>query len=96
MMFKTEEDAIEWVRFNIPFAVLPKGKAKTKFIYPFKSYHAQMQIVEYLGKALFKQQKVSIFTKEETDYLLTLCNHNKDGKLYSPENKQVIKKLKKL
>ena len=51
----------------------------------------------FTDKAIQKIDKLfPSFTESEIDYLLTLCNHNKGGVLYSPENKQVIKKLKKL
>ncbi len=56
MIFKNEDEAIKWVRLNIPFAVNPKRKAKTTFIYPYVSYHAHMQVVEFLGKELYKHQ----------------------------------------
>ena len=51
----------------------------------------------FVNKAVKKIDKLfPTFTDVEIDYLLTLCNHNKGGKLYSPENKTVVKKLKKL
>lgn len=51
----------------------------------------------YTNEAVKKINKLfPSFTESEIDYLLTLCNHNEGGVLYSPENKRVIKKLKKL
>jgi hypothetical protein len=56
-LFKTEEDAIKWVSMNIPFGIKPKKMAKTKFIYPFSSFYAHDQVVECLGKTLYKYQQ---------------------------------------
>jgi len=56
-IFKTEEEAVKWIANNVPFAVKPKKIAKTKFIYPFATYHAHDQVVNSLGKSLFKYQE---------------------------------------
>jgi hypothetical protein len=50
----TEQQCIEWVRQNMPFAVKPSKKAKTTMIYPYTSYHSQQQVAECIGKELFK------------------------------------------
>ena len=55
-LFELEEDAIMWVRRNIPLCVKPIKKAKTKFVYPFSSGNSQEQVVVVLGKELYKLQ----------------------------------------
>ena len=55
MPFKTEQEAIEWVSKNIPFAVKSARKnAKYMFTSPFSSGHASTQVINCLGKELFK------------------------------------------
>jgi hypothetical protein len=56
-LFPTEHDAIKWVASNIALAIKPKNKAKTMFVYPFSSVHANIQVAEHLGKELFKHQQ---------------------------------------
>jgi hypothetical protein len=56
-LFESEQDAINWVRMNIAFAVKPKNYAKAQFVYPFVSNYAHTQVVEHLGKQLFKHQQ---------------------------------------
>jgi len=56
-LFNTEEEAITWVASNIALAIKPKKKAKTMFVYPFRSVDAHIVIVEHLGKELFKHQE---------------------------------------
>ena len=56
-LFATENDAIKWVASNIALAIKPKKKAKTVFVYPFNSVYAHIQVVEHLGKELFKHQQ---------------------------------------
>jgi hypothetical protein len=56
-LFKTEQDAIIWIAENIPFAVKPKKKSKHKLIYSFSSGNAQQQVIEHLGKELYKLQE---------------------------------------
>ena len=55
--FKSEEEAIAWVGMNIAFAVKPKNYTKAQFVYPFVSNYAHTQVVEHLGKQLFKHQQ---------------------------------------
>ena len=56
-LFDTEEEAIKWVGLNIALMTKPKNKAKTKFVSPFSSFNAHKQVVEHLGKELFKLQQ---------------------------------------
>jgi hypothetical protein len=56
-LFATEHDAIKWVGMNIAFAVKPKNYTKAQFVYPFVSNYAHTQVVEHLGKQLFKHQQ---------------------------------------
>jgi hypothetical protein len=56
-LFETEQEAINWVQLNIPFAVKPKKMAKARFVYPFVSHHAHDQVVNCLGRELFKRQE---------------------------------------
>jgi hypothetical protein len=56
-LFKTEEEAINWVYLNIPFVVLPKKKAKTKLVCAFSSVNAHFQVIECLGKQLYKHKQ---------------------------------------
>lgn len=57
--FKTEEDAINWVSIHIPFAIKPKRKSKTKFVSPFSSAHSAQEVINHLGKELFKMQNTN-------------------------------------
>jgi hypothetical protein len=59
-LFKSEEEAINWVYLNIPFVVLPKKKAKTMLVCAFSSVNAHSVVVENLGRELFKYQQESI------------------------------------
>ena len=56
-LFESEEEAITWVGMNIPIAIKPKNKAKTTLEFPFTSTYAHEQVVEHLGKQLFKHQQ---------------------------------------
>jgi hypothetical protein len=56
MKFKSEKEAIQWVRYHIPFAVLPKRPAKTTLVFPFSSQNAMDRVIEILGQELFKNQ----------------------------------------
>ena len=58
-LFATEHDAIKWVASNIALAIKPKKKIDNviKFVNPFTSVHAHIQIVEHLGKQLYKHQQ---------------------------------------
>ena len=51
---KTIEDCRNWVKEHIPFAVKPVKKAKTMFIYPFKSSNAEEVIINHLAQKLFE------------------------------------------
>ena len=59
-LFETERDAIHWVASNIALAIKPKKKAKTILVNPFTSVDAHIQVVENLGKELFKFQQEKI------------------------------------
>lgn len=54
MKFKTEQDAINWVRSNIGLAIKPKRKAKTEYVFAFSSLNAYDDVCEALGQELFK------------------------------------------
>lgn len=54
MKFKTEQEAIDWVRLHIPIAIKPTKKAKTTFVFPFRGINAYEIVVNHLGKELFK------------------------------------------
>ncbi len=56
------EQAIEWVRQIIPFAIKPTRKAKTTFVSPFTSNNAYLVVTEEIGKALVKD-KIFIMPK---------------------------------
>ena len=58
-LFNSEEDAIIWVGMNIPLAIKPKKKIDyiIKFVNPFSSIYAHTQVVEHLGKELYKHQQ---------------------------------------
>ncbi len=56
-LFNTEEEAIKWVGLNIALMIKPKREAKTVFVNPFTSADAFIQVVEHLGKKLFKHQE---------------------------------------
>ena len=58
-LFKTEEEAIIWVKFNIPIVISPKKQGKTDMVDPFSSGHAFSVVCEELGKSLFKLQEKS-------------------------------------
>lgn len=51
---KTEQDAIRWIKYNIPLAVKPIKKSNSQLIYPYTSVNAQNIIVKHLGIKLFK------------------------------------------
>jgi len=59
-LFNSEEEAIAWVGMNIPIAIKPKNKAKMTLEDPFSSYYAHVQVVEHLGKELFKHQQETL------------------------------------
>lgn len=48
---ENEQQAIEWVRQIIPFAIKPTKKAKTTFVSPFTSNNAYLVVTEEIGKA---------------------------------------------
>jgi len=56
-LFKSEQDATNWIATNITFSIKPKKIAKTKDVYPYTSHNALIQVVEDLGKRLFKHQQ---------------------------------------
>jgi hypothetical protein len=56
-LFESEEEAIKWVGLNIALMIKPKKKAKTIFINPFSSSDAYIQVIEDLGKKIFKHQQ---------------------------------------
>jgi ABC-type uncharacterized transport system involved in gliding motility auxiliary subunit len=68
-LFKSEEDAIAWVASNIALAI--KHKKKTdyviKFVNPFTSANAHKQVVEHLGKQLYKHQQQTSMSEIPTN-----------------------------
>lgn len=54
MIFETEQEAIEWVQNNIPLLIKPKKKGKYSVTRVFASTHAFEQVIEALGKSLFR------------------------------------------
>ena len=56
-LFNSEEEAVAWLYMNVPLAIEPTKKAKTFLVFPFTSAHAHKQVVEHLGKQLFKHQQ---------------------------------------
>jgi hypothetical protein len=52
--FSTEQEAIDWVRENIPILIKPTKKGKYPLRSPFSSGNAFRQITEHLGKRLFE------------------------------------------
>ena len=55
--FKTEEEAIRWVEWYIPFSIKPiSPNAKCRFVQVFTSVHAMKTVCKELGKAIFAQQ----------------------------------------
>lgn len=63
-LFKSEDDAIKWVGMNIALAIKPKKKAKTKLIYPFSSFHSHNEVINHLGKDLYKYQQEQLKKKQ--------------------------------
>ena len=60
-LFETEDDAIKWVGMNIALAIKPKNKSNTfSLVSPFSSLYAHQEVVENLGKELFKFQQEKI------------------------------------
>ena len=53
---KTKEECIEWVRKRTPFAIKPKGKAKTTLIYPFTSHHSFLEVTKVIGEQIYASQ----------------------------------------
>jgi hypothetical protein len=67
-LFKTEDEAIKWVASNIALAIKPKKKTDSiKFVYPFRSVDAHIQIVEHLGKQLYKHQQQTSMSEIPTN-----------------------------
>jgi len=56
-IFDSEEEVITWLYMNVPLAIEPTKKAKTFLVFPFTSAHAHKQVVEHLGKQLYKLQQ---------------------------------------
>ena len=54
-MFKTEEEAIEWVEMRLPIVIKPSKPTKTQFVSPYSSCHAYREVAKILGKQLFKE-----------------------------------------
>jgi len=52
---KTEQDAIDWVGYNIPIAVKPTRKSSTTYVAPFTSQNALNVVVTSLGVKLFEE-----------------------------------------
>jgi hypothetical protein len=64
-LFKSQEEAIQWVKEVTPFAIKPKREAKTTFINPFTSVNAFEIITDVIGEEIFKlQEKQKIATNK--------------------------------
>jgi len=85
---KTKEECIEWVRKRTPFAIKPKGKAKTILIYPFTSHHSFLEVTKVIGEQIYASQsrpavlmpdvaKIYEYIKEEHHLRL----HGKPGEM---------------
>ena len=59
-LFKTEQEAIKWVKDITPFAINPKRKAKTAYITPFTSANAFEVVTDCIGKYIYQLQENSI------------------------------------
>ena len=53
-LFKSEQEAIDWVRDNTPIIIKAAKKGKYPYVHPFSSNYAFNDVTEYLGKELFK------------------------------------------
>lgn len=58
-LFKSEQEAIEFVKLYLPIGIKSKSKKPTKTYYlnPFTSHNAFEITAESLGKSLFKLQE---------------------------------------
>ena len=52
---KTEEEILNWVRLNMPFAIMPSKTAKTKYIKPFTSHHAFDVVCEHFANKIYNE-----------------------------------------
>lgn len=50
----TEKGCIEWVELNILLLMRPKKEGKCQLVSPFSSFYAREQVINCLGKELFK------------------------------------------
>ena len=66
-LFSSEDEAIKWVAMNIPFVVKPKKYTKAQFVYPFVTNYAHTQVVEHLGKQLYKHQQETSMSEIPTN-----------------------------
>jgi hypothetical protein len=65
-LFKTEQEAIDFIWMNVPLGIKPTKKAKFMFVNPFSSNNAKDIVVESLGKALYElQEKSKIATNKD-------------------------------
>jgi len=49
---KTKKQAVELIRRITPYAITPIGRTKSKWIYPFVSNHAFMEVTNCIGNRL--------------------------------------------
>ena len=65
---KTKEECIEWVRKRTPFAIKPKGKAKTILIYPFTSHYSFLEVTKGIGEQIYaSQSRPAVLMPEEEE-----------------------------
>lgn len=57
MTFKTEQEAIDWVKYNLPWTVT---NSNGKPVFPFISLKVFDEIANHLGKELFKREKENL------------------------------------
>jgi len=51
---KTEQEILDWLHLNMPFAIKPKSKnAKTSIVSPFTSRHAFEEVCKHLANKLY-------------------------------------------
>ena len=58
-LFKSEKEAIEWVKDITPFVITPKRKSKSKYVSPFTSVNAFEVVTDIIGKSIYEFQENS-------------------------------------
>lgn len=90
MTFKTEQEAIGWVKYNLPWTVI---NSKGKPVFPFISLKVFDEIANHLGKELFKMEQQPAIKAVTDGVMDAVSTEVREPKIVRDINKDITRHL---